>query len=94
MRKSQLRKLIAEEVSTLLTEAQARVETREYETAHGKKPSGSGAWAFRLSDTRAGGDGQIIWPSSGSGSMKYNDALKIAQKKAVDSGKRYVIVMP
>jgi len=89
MRKSILRQIIKEEIRRALNEA-VKVNTDEFEASHGKKPSGSGGWAFRLEDKPNGQDGEVIWPSE----RNYKAALKAAKREAKEEGKSYVVVMP
>ena len=93
MKKSELRQIIREEVQRLIAE-KVEIVTTEFEVAHGKKPKGVGGWAFRLEDHPRGKDGEIVWPSQGKGSMRFQAAAKAAIKMANDDGKRVIIVMP
>jgi len=92
MKKSELRKVIKEEVRRVLHE-RIEVVTNEYEISHGEKPKGSGGWAFRLEDTPRGQDGEIFWPKS-RGAMTYKDSVKLAVAAAKEAGKNYVVVLP
>lgn len=62
-----------------------QIDTSRYERSHGKKPRGTGMWAFYFD--RAGGDAMFI-PSA----MTYPDAVNWAKGQAKDAGKSVVYV--
>jgi len=58
-----------------------RLETRQFEFAHGKKPSGQGSWAFSI-------EGHEFWFH---GSM-FSDAVRLAKRQAQKMGATVVSV--
>ena len=93
MRKSDLRRVIQEELRLLREAKSPDVITSKYIAAHGKNPSGKGNWAFMITNDARGRDGEIVWPNSGV-AIDYSKALKMASDEAQDLGMQYVIVMP
>jgi hypothetical protein len=106
MHKSELCKLIREEIQLVLKE-RIEVVTKEYELSHGKSPAGTGQWAFRLENTPNGRNGEIFWPSQrnaaatgrtpqrpSGASLSFAQALKLAMKEAKEEGANYIVVMP
>jgi len=61
------------------------VETNRYERSHGKKPRGTGQWAFYFTST--GGE-PIFVPKS----MSYSDAVKWAKGEAKKAGETTIYV--
>ena len=88
---SKLRKLIQEELKSYLNEAAAQVRDEQYVFSHGKKPTGTGSWAFRFEKNRNGTDGEIWWVPN---NMPYAKAVKAAQEEAKKSGSEFIFVMP
>lgn len=68
------------------TNEAASVYTDRYVRAHGKAPRGKGLWAFSY-DKR--GEESFLIPNA----MAYSDAVKWAQNKAKEDGKKIVFVM-
>jgi hypothetical protein len=58
------------------------VKTTEFEFSHGKKPSGTGYWAFEIG-------GETFWHAG-----LYSAAKKLAVALAVSRGVQIVKVMP
>lgn len=65
----------------------SNVDTRKYESSHGKGPSGRGSWGFFM-------DGNRDQPISVKGIMTYSDARKVALEYAKANGHKKVEVAP
>ena len=63
------------------------VNTNKYQGAHGKKPSGNGMWAFKLSGHQIEQD---AWTPN---AMNYGDAVKWAKEEAKKIGATRIDVL-
>ena len=67
-----------------------KVDTSEYECAHGAKPRGFGSWAFSLPTGQEFSD-DIFWTP---GAMLYSEAVKLAKKEAAQLGVKVIYTLP
>ena len=63
------------------------VNINKFQNAHGKKPSGNGMWAFKLSGNQIEQD---VWAPH---SMNYGDAVKWAKGEAKKIGATQIDVL-
>lgn len=95
MKYSTLRKIVLEELESVLNEANFQVITTNYKFVHGKEPRGVGQWAFGLTNKGGGmkviDDVDIWWAP---GMRKFSDALKAAKIEAKRRGASVIYVMP
>lgn len=89
MKKSELRRIINEEIKRMISEGpDPRVNTSLYVASHGKEPKGNGQWAFQFRKGQNDTNPEMFWPK---GPLPYAKALALAKAEAKTLGNISII---